>query len=117
MSAAASVEGCCRWPVAAAGTEEEGSAVRMDGSNSRVLSSVRGTFSASRFFGGCRSGITTRGRENEYTHLFCFGIIRLALGGRESALKFRLAFLFLGFEKYFFALLFVSNRGQRWRRH
>lgn len=29
--------------------EVEGSAVRMDGSNSRVLSSVRGTFSASRF--------------------------------------------------------------------
>jgi hypothetical protein len=52
MSAAASVEveGCC-WPAAAAAAEE-GSAVRKDGSNSRVFSSVRGTFSASRFCGG-----------------------------------------------------------------
>ena len=59
MSAAASVEGCC-WPAAVAGAEEEGSAVRKDGSNSRVFSRVRGTFSASRFFGGCVSEIIAR---------------------------------------------------------
>lgn len=55
MSAAASAAGCC---CAAVGVDEEGSlgvledgsAVKNEGSNSRVLSSVRGTFSASRFY-------------------------------------------------------------------
>ncbi len=59
MSAAASVEEGCCWAAAGA---EEGSAVRKDGSNSRVFSSVRGTFSASRFFGGCVSEIITRAK-------------------------------------------------------
>ena len=63
------VGGCC-WPAVAAGAEEEGSAVRKDGSNSRVFSSVRGTFSASRFCGGCVSEIDNRkGKENARTCL------------------------------------------------
>lgn len=55
MSAAASAAGCC---CAAVDVDEEGSwaaledgsAVKNDGSNSRVFSSVRGTLSSSRFY-------------------------------------------------------------------
>jgi len=55
MSAAASAAGCC-WAAVEADDEgswgvlAEGSAVRNDGSNSRVFSSVRGTFCANRFY-------------------------------------------------------------------
>lgn len=42
ISRADSSVGCC--------VEEDGSDVRIDGSNSRVLSNVRGTFSARRFY-------------------------------------------------------------------
>jgi hypothetical protein len=47
ISTADSSVGC--WPEVDAKEEDEGSAVRVDGSNSRVLSNVRGTFSAKRF--------------------------------------------------------------------
>lgn len=47
ISSADSSMGCC--PEAEVDAAE-GSAVRIDGSNSRVLSSVRGTFSARRFY-------------------------------------------------------------------
>lgn len=55
MSAAASAAGCCCAVVdvdeeGSWGALEDGSAVRNDGSNSRVFSSVRGTFSSSRFY-------------------------------------------------------------------
>lgn len=48
MSAAASAAGCCC--AAAVEVDAERSAVKNEGSNSRVFSSVRGTFSASRFY-------------------------------------------------------------------
>lgn len=48
MSAVASAVGCgC---AAAVEVDAEGFAVKTEGSNSRVFSSVRGTFSASRFY-------------------------------------------------------------------
>jgi hypothetical protein len=56
MSAAASAAGCCCC--AAVGVVDvEGSAVKNEGSNSRVFSSVRGTFSASRFYRTCQSRV------------------------------------------------------------
>src|SRR5258707_1340955 len=48
MSAAASAAGCCC--AAEVEVDAEGSAVKNEGSNSRMFSSVRGTFSASRFY-------------------------------------------------------------------
>lgn len=57
--------------------ETDGSAVRIDGSNSRVLSNVRGTFSARRFYTITRS-IRLKFDKAEYaTDLLCRGIISL----------------------------------------
>lgn len=58
------------------------------------------------------SEIIGTAKQRECTHLFCFGVICLALGGCKSALKFRLAFLFLCFVEFLFSFLFVFYGGR-----
>ena len=109
MSAAASAVGCC-CAATAAEVDAEVSAVKNEGSNSRVFSSVRGTFSASRFY------VLFRGNLSEswgskgvaaHTHLFCLGIVRFALRICKPALEFSLSFLLLCLVKYSFTFLFI----------
>jgi hypothetical protein len=84
MSRADSSVGC--WPDVDA---EEGSAVRIDGSNSRVLSNVRGTFSARRFY---PTDISMLSSALHGADLLRNRITSFNLGLRKSLLKLLLVF-------------------------
>src|SRR5258708_7822987 len=66
MSAAASAAGCCC--VAEVEVDAEGSAVKNEGSNSHMFSSVRGTFSASHFY-MCQSRVVGMLKQHCSTHI------------------------------------------------
>ena len=82
ISAAASAAGCCC--AVSVEVDAEGSAVKYEGSNSRVFSSVRGTFSANRFYvlirGTCQSREAQKVSQRIHT---CFD-----LGSSASRLAF-----------------------------
>ena len=80
MSRADSSVGC--WPEVDA--EKEGSAVRIDGSNSRELSNVRGTFSVRRFY---PTNISMFSSALHGTDLLRNRITSFNLGPRKSLLK------------------------------
>jgi hypothetical protein len=107
MSAAASAAGCCC--AAAVEVDAERSAVKNEGSNSRVFSSVRGTFSASRFYVLFRNLSESWGSKGiaAHTYLLCLGIVCFALRIGKPALKFSLSFLLLCLVEYSFAFLFI----------
>lgn len=118
MSAAASSCGWCS-PVVdgpALELEDEGSAVRIDGSNSRILSSVRGTFSARRFFFLFNSKEKSTHREiimnRMGTHFLQCWICSFQLRLLKSFLKLLLAFGFFSLSGYFFPLYLVLDTGR-----
>jgi hypothetical protein len=109
MSAAASAVGCCCCADAVE-VDTKGSAVRNEGSNSRVFSSVRGTFSASRIYVLFREKLVKVVSTMVHTHLLCLGIVCFAFRICKPALKFSLSFLLFCLVEYYFAFSFIFYR-------
>ena len=117
MSAAASAAGCCCAAAVGVGVDVEGSAVKNEGSNSRVFSSVRGTFSASRFYVLC--GTCQRQRKEGSKALqriikhTCFALgssaSRFAFASRRWSLAWPLSFFVLWNTSSRFCLFFIAR--------